>query len=648
MEKLLRFLMTFILVTVWGGVSYAQTTVEQSTFSATSADNINGDKNVSYSTAKGGGTSAPALNNGVIRLYQNTAGTGGGTITITAASGYVLDKVTIGSSMKTSIAYTLNEATEKSTTESLAANGKYSVETESASSITFYCMGTDKNSRLYVNYLSVTYSSDSDTRNEPALSFPEASYTTFLGQEFTEPTLTVPEGLTPTYSMSGSIGTIDESTGKLTITAAGTATITAKTEANETYKAGIASYTLEVKDAVNGLAALKEKVTTTDEISYNLTLKDAVVTYVDGNNTYIQDAGAGFLIYVYDCTLKAGQKINGVVYIKAKTFSSLAEITSWDASDATITDDGEITIKEIKVSDISNTDYRSCLVRVKDVEVTQGFSSKSAKITQDESTATLYKKNDEVALSKGNKIDAIGFPSIYNGNIQFLVFAQKDITFKYSDTEENTYTAASEATVNLSRTLSNEYFNTFCAPFAISESQVNEVFGEGTIISKYTGESDNTMNFEAVKSIEAGVAYLVKPAQKVENPTFEGVTIAEDVAAAESAGTNYKFVGVLNPTELNIATDLFVAANNKVSKIAEGKNKINGMRAYIQTANSSDAAKALTLNIDGQTTGIEAIDGAAEVKECKVFNLQGQLVGKSLNDVKKGLYIVNGKKTVKN
>lgn len=129
-------------------------TVEMTTFSATSASM---DSYISYTTAKGGGTSNPAINGGEIRLYQNSAGTGGGTITITAANGATLSSVTIGSSMNTSVAYTIESSTTKSTTASLAKNGKYTVNDINATSITFYCMGTSSSTRLYVNYLSVTY-----------------------------------------------------------------------------------------------------------------------------------------------------------------------------------------------------------------------------------------------------------------------------------------------------------------------------------------------------------------------------------------------------------------------------------------------------------------------------------------------------------
>lgn len=67
--------------------------------------------------------------------------------------------------MATSISYTINSETTKSTTTSLGANAKstVSLSDKNATSITFYCMGKDKKSRLYVNYLSATYSVEEKT-----------------------------------------------------------------------------------------------------------------------------------------------------------------------------------------------------------------------------------------------------------------------------------------------------------------------------------------------------------------------------------------------------------------------------------------------------------------------------------------------------
>lgn len=131
-------------------------TATMTTFSETTSDNINGDSNVHYTCEKGGGTSAPIINSGEIRLYQ---GTPGGNITISAVAGYKIQSVTIGSSMNTSIKYEIdNNGTHlPETAETLSENGTYTLDNQNAESITFHCYGTDKSHRLYVNYLSVTY-----------------------------------------------------------------------------------------------------------------------------------------------------------------------------------------------------------------------------------------------------------------------------------------------------------------------------------------------------------------------------------------------------------------------------------------------------------------------------------------------------------
>ena len=127
-------------------------TVTMSSFTATAADM---DSVISYTTAKGGGTSNPAVNEGAIRLYQNANGNPGGNITVTAKDGYTITSVVIGSSMGTKVAYQV-DGSSRSSTENLAANGKYTINQE-GQSITIHCMGTTSSSRLYVNYLSVTY-----------------------------------------------------------------------------------------------------------------------------------------------------------------------------------------------------------------------------------------------------------------------------------------------------------------------------------------------------------------------------------------------------------------------------------------------------------------------------------------------------------
>lgn len=87
-----------------------------------------------------------------------------------------------------------------------------------------------------------------DTRSDNGLAFDESSQNVKIGDILTAPTLTNPNGLTVSYSSGNNeIATVDEG-GNVTGVAAGTTTITASFEGNDVYKAGSASYTIEVYD----------------------------------------------------------------------------------------------------------------------------------------------------------------------------------------------------------------------------------------------------------------------------------------------------------------------------------------------------------------------------------------------------------------
>lgn len=75
-----------MILVVGSGMSTFTATESTSTFSTISGTI---GTNVSYASFQGGGTTAPAVNTSQIRLYQNTAGTGGGLITVSVPAGYL-------------------------------------------------------------------------------------------------------------------------------------------------------------------------------------------------------------------------------------------------------------------------------------------------------------------------------------------------------------------------------------------------------------------------------------------------------------------------------------------------------------------------------------------------------------------------------
>lgn len=193
--------------------------------------------------------------------------------------------------------------------------------------------------------------------------------------------------------------------------------------------------------------------------------------------------------------------------------------------------------------------------------------------------------------------------------------------------------------VNLTRSLSDQYWNTFCVPFDISAEKVTEIFGTGTLITEFTGVEGTTMMLTEADAVAAGKPYLIKPANTVVNPSFTDVKITAAAPQKVTFG-EYSFTGVYEPTAINTdGTDLFVTSTGGLSKPADNtKNTIKGMRAYI-TVPSGTAAK---LSIMGTTTSVEKIAVGNGNDTDNVYNINGQRIDGNA----KGIVVKKGKKFV--
>ena len=154
MKNKIMLLSLFLMMFVVSNMRGAE--VEMTSFATVSAMM---DDYISYSTAKGGGTANPAVISGQIRLYQNSQGTGGGSITLEAKNGATITEVTIGSAMATQIRWQVNESVD-SVSLDLDKGASTTLSGLSASTITCHCWGTTSSTRLYVNYLKVVYEVD--------------------------------------------------------------------------------------------------------------------------------------------------------------------------------------------------------------------------------------------------------------------------------------------------------------------------------------------------------------------------------------------------------------------------------------------------------------------------------------------------------
>lgn len=204
---------------------------------------------------------------------------------------------------------------------------------------------------------------------------------------------------------------------------------------------------------------------------------------------------------------------------------------------------------------------------------------------------------------------------------------------------DNTF-EAKVADVTLKRALKAEKWNTLVLPFAVSADKVKAQFGDGVEVAEYSNTDGEEINFSSTEDIKANVPVLIKPTTvSAENTyTFDGVTLV--AGKPKTTGVSYDFVGSYKP--YNLATDNYMLYNNQWWKNEEGDNyKVNAFSAYVQ-ATTPEAAKQLTLVIDGQTTGLKLNTVTGNI-EGETYNMAGQRVANSY----KGLVIKNGKKIIK-
>ena len=190
----------------------------------------------------------------------------------------------------------------------------------------------------------------------------------------------------------------------------------------------------------------------------------------------------------------------------------------------------------------------------------------------------------------------------------------------------------SGATVRLVRTLNSSYWNTFAVPFDITtmDGQIRE----------FDHMDGNTMKFADAASIEAGKPYLVKPTANIENPVYENVTLSATLAQTVTDG-GFSFVATYSPVNLKTdKTEQFLKTDGQLYYPTNASNTMKGMRAFFRVPLGASAHVA----IDCEETGIDGVRQDAVRTDEAIYDLQGRKVNGQL---KKGIYIMNGKKVVR-
>ena len=546
-------------------------------------------------------------------------------------------------------------------------------------------------------------------KETPALSFAEATVTKELTAGTIDlQTITKPEDLDPsaiTYASSDN-ETAEVYEGQILMYKTGEVTITATSAATDKYAAGTASYKLVIEDnratdadfkfaaesysadlaeATDGIVTFNAANVLQNpnnlKVTYTISPKDENVE-IDASTGYIVISKRG--IYTITAT---GDATN--TYKKTTTTCTLKVINS--------------AVEETSIEFVAGVDKGTQTGTgnedqiVQDVVTIHGTDAAFAAVSSNKYTYRLYQNCTTTISTKIGKITKIEFVKgdkpinnlKYNGKDGAFtadtkydlcwVGSAKEVVFTNSSQAratkiivtvevpkaknytldetktDNVIETYENANVTLQRTLSKEYWNTFCVPFALDAEQVAQYFGEGTQLRTYEGRCENNIvYFATVDNIEAGKPYIMKPGNAVvQNPTFEGVSMVatglDENGNPQAVGdaSTVQMKGIYNQILLNTdKTELFLGDNDLFYYPIDDidARTIGGLRAYFIVPQGTDIKK-LRANLDGTPTSLDTIFDTEE-SNAPVYNLQGQCVGNSLRALKSGIYIQNGKKVV--
>lgn len=466
------------------------------------------------------------------------------------------------------------------------------------------------------------------------LAFVETEGSVKLGETFTLPELTlttadgkVLTGKTFTYTSSApEVASIDKNTGEVKILSAGNTILTATFEDSEDkYKPSTAEFALKVIDPNVIVFSAADK-------SFG-----GLRGYDDSENevTFISASGEPYSFIVRNC-MKGTGDVAGLLQMKSDagyvTSPSFETSFPYGYKVAVYYTTGK-TPEDLTISSNSSPEVKSTTVK-----------SGGGTTADPEYVTTISLSNPSATF----KMTA-NFRVKYVSRIELTpLAAPKTVVLDEEKDNDNVVENYAGKTVNvtLKRTISNTYLNPFCVPFDMTADQITEVFGEGSVVSAFTSVTGKVMNFEKVATITAGQPYIVQATKASAEISLDKVEMRleyGDKVKQESGELSMSFNGIVNPYTFtkNDGTELFLDKNGNLRYPSTVGSQMKGMRAYFEVLDGT--GNEAKVNIGGGLSSIDKLMNG-EAMTGKVYNLNGQYVGNTLDGLAKGLYIMNGKK----
>ena len=446
-----------------------------------------------------------------------------------------------------------------------------------------------------------------DSRKDAGISFANNTYTVdFAKGKFEGAKLNNPNKLQVSYTiLPEKEGTSIDNNGVVTFAKGveATYTVTAKFAGNDIYKDATATYELNVVDP-------------------NSVVFDATV-----------DKGANSTGGKSDNFVKADQ-FTTTLYGSNAAFNATDNVYHFYASSHMEISVTKGIITKIKIEGNSQK-YPLGNLRLRPEQPGEITSSSDNEVIWEGSASSVRFSNNATKQARVSKITVTVKPH-----------------YTLDETIDNVIEAKENVYVTLKRTFFHDNaWNTLCLPFDVDANKVATAFAGAEIREIDPNKcTDNTIQFVPATEIKAGVPYIIKWNENVAEAkpfekTFEGVTLVAEPKPVK-VNNDITFTGFYKMTAANDLGGTSVAAIGAGSKLfTVGEGKMKGFRAAFVLSSNAQASKYKVV-IDGTATGIEDLVIDSAKANGRVYNLNGQYVGNSLNGLQPGLYIQNGKKIV--
>lgn len=254
-------------------------------------------------------------------------------------------------------------------------------------------------------------------------------------------------------------------------------------------------------------------------------------------------------------------------------------------------------------------------------------------------TTQAEKLTYDFTLTEPTPFDlVIGFQKNNKDNTPAQIIADDvELTYMlplvFADGSVPTYAPGIYPTVKISRGLTANRWVTAVYPFAV---QANDGLAVATLSSynATTGE----LAFASAEASTPNVPFMMCSKAGTTEISLSNIEV-EAANATVATASEASLIGVYASTAITNAEKNYVLSSNVIYPVGTAGATIPAYRAYIQISQSAGSARALHLVVDGVPTAIDGVEVVND-QNADVYNLSGQRV----KNVKKGLYIQNGKK----